>query len=86
MEGRVCVPLLPSEIDKFDPDTVPTVGQLLLELEAAARAGDDKAGWERTSLKPYIELFERHVEGILKDARGEKRGEYCFVTRERGCG
>ena len=30
--GRVCVPVDPSEIDKFNPDTVPTVGQLLQEL------------------------------------------------------
>lgn len=32
--GRVCVPVNPATIDSFDPETVPTVGQLLQELDA----------------------------------------------------
>jgi len=31
--GRVCVPVDPDTIDKFDPEKVPTVGQLLSELD-----------------------------------------------------
>lgn len=30
--GRVCVPVDPRRIDEFDPEAVPTVGQLLREL------------------------------------------------------
>jgi DNA primase small subunit len=30
--GRVCVPVNPSLVDEFDPATVPTVGDLLNEL------------------------------------------------------
>lgn len=30
--GRVCVPVDPRRIDEFDPEGVPTVGQLLREL------------------------------------------------------
>lgn len=31
--GRVCVPVDPQAIDKFDPEKVPTIGQLLGELD-----------------------------------------------------
>ncbi|GAA5896929.1 hypothetical protein JCM8208_006115 [Rhodotorula glutinis] len=65
--GKVCVPLLASQIDAFDPDTVPTVGKLLLELEQLSRRGDLQADWGKTSLKPYVELFERHAEGVAKE-------------------
>lgn len=63
--GRVCVPLTIAEIEAFDPEDVPTVGQLLYELDQAAKVGNTKAGWEATSLKPYIETFEKHVNGIV---------------------
>jgi DNA primase small subunit len=34
--SRVCVPVDPARIDDFNPETVPTVGQLLRELDEAA--------------------------------------------------
>jgi len=36
--GRVCVPVDPSKVDEFDPERVPTVGQLLREIDAAGVA------------------------------------------------
>lgn len=32
--GRVCVPVDPDRIEEFDPEAVPSVGQLLRELDA----------------------------------------------------
>jgi DNA primase small subunit len=32
--GRVCIPVNPATVDSFDPETVPTVNQLLQELDA----------------------------------------------------
>ncbi|KAI5478617.1 DNA primase small subunit [Pseudohyphozyma bogoriensis] len=76
--GRVCVPLLATEVEKFDPETCPTVGQLLGELEEASRKGDNGAGWESTSLRPFVELMDRHVEGILKVTRAVKKEKESY--------
>ena len=43
--GRICVPVDPSEVGQFDPEAVPTVGQLLRELdEQTVDGGDERAG------------------------------------------
>jgi DNA primase small subunit len=43
--GRVCVPVDPSRIDEFEPQKVPTVGQLLKELDAAVSSeGEHHSG------------------------------------------
>lgn len=41
--GRVCVPIDPAKIDDFDPEVVPTVSQLLRELDAIGK-DDDSMG------------------------------------------
>ena len=51
------------------------MGKLLLELEQLSRRGDLQADWGKTSLKPYVELFERHAEGVAKDRAREVKGE-----------
>ncbi len=40
--GRVCVPVDPKEVDKFDPQTVPTMHQLLKELDEPVKAGQEQ--------------------------------------------
>ncbi|KAI6040939.1 prim-pol domain-containing protein [Pisolithus marmoratus] len=69
--GRVCVPLDPEDIDRFDPRGVPTVAQLLRELNSTSTS--EGAGWEKTSLKPYVDLLNRHTMGILEEVRMTKR-------------
>jgi DNA primase small subunit len=62
--GRVCVPIDPRKVEEFDPLGVPTVTQLLTEIDEWE--GDDAKkvqDWEKTSLKPYIEYFKRFVAG-----------------------
>lgn len=33
------------------------------------------ADYEYTSLKPYVEMFEKHVAAILRDTRGSRKGK-----------
>lgn len=94
--GRVCVPLDPESIFSFDPESVPTVGQLLQELDSIPRSDDQTkefhsgmffritesalnwhvgfmADWEKTSLKPYVDILDKHSLKIMEDVRAEKR-------------
>ncbi len=76
--GRVCVPVDPRTIDKFDPARVPTVSQLLNELDKlalpqAGESAEHHADWERTSLKPYVEMLDKHVMGLMEETRKSKQ-------------
>ena len=80
--GRVCVPIEADKADEFDPLQVPTVDELEMELNAAAggasaQAGDEEAGkgWERTSLREYVEVFKRFVHGLQDDVRKQRAQE-----------
>jgi DNA primase small subunit len=52
--GRICVPVDPERVDEFDPARVPTVGQLLRELDAAASESDteEHSGMSSWSILP----------------------------------
>lgn len=97
--GRVCVPVDPSTIDDFNPERVPTVGQLLRELDevGANPSGEGaerhsgrshftslgkaailittalRADWQRTSLKPYVDMLDKHVAALMDEVRRAKR-------------
>jgi len=81
--GRVCVPIDTRSLEDFDPLSVPTVTELLHEIDEWQ--GQDKDGdegkslqdWEKTSLKPYIEYFRAFVLALMRDEKGVK------VKRER---
>ena len=79
------MPIDLKRLEKFDPLGVPTVTELLGEIDAWDSAGrkddgdEEDAGvkklqdYEKTSLKPYIEYFRAHVAALLKDEQGVKR-------------
>jgi DNA primase small subunit len=80
--GRVCVPINTKHCEDFDPLSVPTVTDLLREIDewtAPEEENDGKAiqDWEKTSLKPYVEYFRSFVLGIMKDEKDVK------IKRER---
>ncbi|KAE8210937.1 hypothetical protein CF327_g5255 [Tilletia walkeri] len=87
--GRVCVPVDPRRVDSFDPEvTPPTAAKLLRELnsfEGKVRDGLVGSGgsvpkndWEKTSLKPFVDLFEKHCQGIVKQSIDAKRAVESF--------
>ena len=90
--GRVCVPVDPRTVDKFDPARVPTVQQLLRELDSSApptaasgetgnggagagagAGGEHHADWEKTSLRAYVDMLDRHVMGLMEETRRAKQ-------------
>lgn len=71
--GRVCVPINTKRLDDFDPIGVPTVTELLGEIDGWTEEGDNDGksiqDWEKTSLKPYVEYFRSFVLSLMKDER-----------------
>ncbi|KAI9847220.1 MAG: hypothetical protein M1838_000980 [Thelocarpon superellum] len=80
--GRVCVPIDPRKLKGFDPLGVPTVTELLSEIDAWDREhgssmdeGETKRtqDYEKTRLKPYVEVFKSFVASLMKDEAGVKK-------------
>ncbi|KAI4609951.1 hypothetical protein J4E83_008516 [Alternaria metachromatica] len=67
--GRVCVPIDTRTVEDFDPLSVPTVTQLLQEIDDWSGEETDKKiqDWEKTSLKPYVDYFRRFVAGLVDE-------------------
>ncbi|CAN9083402.1 unnamed protein product [Alternaria alternata] len=69
--GRVCVPIDTTKVEEFDPLSVPTVTQLLQEIDDWSGEETDKKmqDWEKTSLKPYVDYFRRFVAGLVDEEK-----------------
>jgi DNA primase small subunit len=87
--GRVCVPFSAERVRDFDPFVVPTLGQLMKELDASkdkesndenepgsSNNGKLSADWQQTSLKPYFERFEKEfLKPLCKSLQSKRRDE-----------
>ena len=74
-----------AQVDDFDPFSVPKVTELLAEVDAWKDTSEDAGfiedgatmrklqDFEKTSLKPYIETFEKFIKGLLKSEMMLKR-------------
>ena len=78
--GRVCVPIDTRRLSQFDPLGVPTVTELLGEIDAfdgqdlkEEDEGKKIQDYEKTSLKLYVDYFRTYVASLLKDEKGVKR-------------
>lgn len=77
--GRICVPVDPKAVDDFDPLDVPTVTELLGQIdewqgdEEMDGSGKKLQDWEKTRLKPYVDYFRRFVVELMRDEQGGKR-------------
>ncbi|NXX43253.1 PRI1 primase, partial [Tricholaema leucomelas] len=78
--GRISVPLDLQRLDQFDPFAVPTISSLCHELDAASNDGEDSGetepkrrarDYKKTSLAPYVRVFEHFVEEMEHARRGE---------------
>ncbi|KAI1302085.1 hypothetical protein EDD11_005756 [Mortierella claussenii] len=79
--GRVCVPISIEKCEDFDPASTPTVPQLVRELNeydqehppSSLGEGPKLQDWQKTSLREYVEMFEKFVKGIHNDISAKKR-------------
>ncbi|KAL8654943.1 MAG: hypothetical protein Q9226_003237 [Calogaya cf. arnoldii] len=80
--GRVCVPIDTRRVENFDPLSVPTVTELIHEIDAWVpqnQDADSEEGstklqdYEKTRLKPYVDYFRTHVGVLLRAEQGVKR-------------
>ena len=64
-----------SNVRQFDPLSVPTLGQLMMELDAY-KGEDMGREWQKTSLRGPFEHFEKHfLVPLLNDVRKSQREE-----------
>ncbi|KAI9787604.1 MAG: hypothetical protein M1839_000135 [Geoglossum umbratile] len=87
--GRVCVPIDLRQLDEFDPLSVPTVTELLGEIDqwdaVRVKENGDTEGregaarrvqdYEKTGLKPFVEYFKTFVAALMRDEKGGGIGD-----------
>ncbi|KAJ6658089.1 hypothetical protein lerEdw1_001565 [Lerista edwardsae] len=84
--GRISVPIDLQKLDEFDPFAVPTISCLCHELDSISSVegpGKENEGepefprrskdYKKTSLAPYVKVFEQFVEEMEKSHTGERR-------------
>lgn len=78
--GRVCVPIDTRKLKEFDPFSVPTVTDLLREIDQFDGQHMEIDGekqkiqdYSKTSLKPYVDYFQSYVSVLLQGENGVKR-------------
>ncbi|KAE9596524.1 putative DNA primase, small subunit [Lupinus albus] len=75
--GRVCVPIDPNHCEEFDPTIVPTLSQLLEELNREGYTADVDGEWNKTSLGSAIRLFRSlFLQPLLEACKKEIETSY----------
>ncbi|KAK4728865.1 hypothetical protein R3W88_021853 [Solanum pinnatisectum] len=75
--GRVCVPINPKNCEEFDPSAVPTLSQLLGELNTGGFKGEGDNEWDGTSLGDCVRYFrESFLQPLLKSCKEEIETSY----------
>lgn len=80
--GRISVPIDLQKVDQFDPFTVPTISSICHELDVISTKEEKENGTEsdtkhrtrdykKTSLAPFVKVFEQFLENLDKSRKGE---------------
>ncbi|KAG0565834.1 hypothetical protein KC19_7G017400 [Ceratodon purpureus] len=79
--GRVCVPIDPQDCDNFDPTNVPTLAQLLNELNAeGVKGGSECRDLDKTSLGAPVRLFQTK---FLEPLQRANKAEITALHQEK---
>ncbi|XP_048132612.1 DNA primase small subunit isoform X2 [Rhodamnia argentea] len=75
--GRVCVPIDPNNCEEFDPTAVPTLSQLLQELNMSGSRADMDDELDRTSLGRAVRYFRSSfLQPLLRSCKEEIESAY----------
>jgi len=73
--GRICVPFNADDVEKFNPEDVPTVSVLLDEIDKFSSTATEEQkkikDYKKTSLKESINIFEDFLSGLSASWKGE---------------
>ena len=73
--GRVCVPFNPSKADRFNPEDVPTVLQLVEEIDAYTKDASEEMknvkAYKKTSMKDPVGIFEEFLSNLASTWKGK---------------
>jgi len=72
--GRVCVPFQPSKAESFKPAEVPTVLQLVNEIDAFTKENEDLKNvkaYKKTSMKGPMFIFEEFLSNLASSWKGK---------------
>ncbi|KAK3228021.1 hypothetical protein Dsin_007883 [Dipteronia sinensis] len=75
--GRVCIPIDPENCEEFDPTAVPTLSELLQELNTGGIGADVDDEWDKTSLGKSVRFFRSSfLQPLLKSCKEEMETSY----------
>jgi len=75
--GRVCVPFSVKKVDSFDPEKVPTVLQLVEEIDAFSKNEEESEvkrnvkAYKMTSMREPVSIFEEFLSGLASERKGQ---------------
>ncbi|KAK9677795.1 hypothetical protein RND81_11G167800 [Saponaria officinalis] len=82
--GRVCVPIDPNRCELFDPTNVPTLSQLLEELNMRSSDTDVETDMDRTSLGKAVAFFRSSfLQPLLKSSKDELEVSYSKKLQQK---
>lgn len=73
--------MLLRELERIKPESTNNVKKEEMDEDddnkenSQAKAQAKEIGWEQTSLKPYVDMFDKHIAAIIKDNVRAKKGE-----------
>jgi len=72
--GRVCVPFNSAKADKFNPEDVPTVLQLVQEIDEFTKGHEDLKdvkAYKKTSMRESVTIFEEFLSNLATTWKGK---------------
>lgn len=72
--------MLLRELERIKPESTNNVKKEEMDEDdykenSQAKAQVKEIGWEQTSLKTYVDMFDKHIAAIIKDNVRAKKGE-----------